>query len=74
MTHNDSNTNLRPVYLSRAEAADFLKLAPSTLANRASAGLPPAHFVPPGTRRVLYDLAELRQFVEAGRVQTMAAR
>lgn len=74
MTHNQGNANRRPVYLSRAEAADFLRLAPSTLANRACAGLPPAHFIPPGTRRVLYDLAELRRFVEAGRVQTVTAR
>lgn len=62
----------RPEYLRRREAARFLGLAPSTLANWLCAGKGPAvHHV---GRVPLYDLAELRRFVGAGRVETVAPR
>jgi hypothetical protein len=61
----------RPEYLRRDAAARFLGLAPGTLANWASAGTGPAfHRV---GRIPLYDLADLRRYVESSRVRATGA-
>jgi hypothetical protein len=63
--------DVRPDYVRRNEAAKLVKLAPGTLANMASAGRGPAfHRI---GRTVLYEVGELRRFVEGGRVATTGA-
>lgn len=52
-------------YLIEAEAADFLRLAPRTLANKRVTGNGPA-FIKAGGR-VLYARADLRAFLEGNR-------
>jgi hypothetical protein len=64
--------DVRPEYLRRDEAARFVGLAPATMANMASAGRGPS-FYRVGSR-VLYEISELRRFVEAGRVEMAAGR
>ncbi|RBY87005.1 hypothetical protein DQ240_08155 [Blastococcus sp. TF02A-26] len=55
-------------YLRRDDAARFLGLATGTLANWASAGRGPSfHRI---GRIPLYDLAELRRYVEGRRIGT----
>jgi hypothetical protein len=66
-----SNTLTVPVWLREPEAAAVLGFAPGTLRQWRHHGRGPAfHKV---GRSVLYDLAELHDFVAAGRVETSAA-
>ncbi len=63
----------RPEYVRRRDAARFLGVAVGTLANWASAGKGPAFHRLGGGNVVVYDLAELTRFAQAGRVETSAA-
>ena len=63
--------DVRPVYVRRREAARILGLAEGTLANQAAQKRGPAfHRI---GRTVLYDVNELRRYVDAGRVEMASA-
>ncbi len=65
--------DVRPEYVRRREAARFLGLAVGTLANWASAGKGPAFHRLGGGNVIVYDVAELTRFAQAGRIETSAA-
>ena len=54
-------------------ASGFLKKPPHTLANWRSLGIGPPYYVI-GTRDIRYSMADLRAFVEAGRVETKGTK
>ncbi len=58
-------------YVRSREAARLIGVAEGTLSQwRHHGKRGPAYFIPPGTRTVLYSVTELRNWVEAGRVET----
>jgi hypothetical protein len=61
-----------PTYVDTRAAAAFLGISEGTARNWRTAGIGPS-FHRVGSRRVVYDVAVLRAFVEAGYVQTSAA-
>lgn len=69
----ETAADTRPEYVRRRDAARFLGLAVGTLANWASAGKGPAFHRLGGGNVIVYDLAELTRFAQAGRIETSAA-
>ena len=67
-THERHDTATQ--YLRGKEAGPLIGVKEGTLTQWRHKGRGPAYFIPPGTRTVLYDVTELRRFVERGRVET----
>ncbi len=58
-------------YVRSREAARLIGVAEGTLSQwRHHGKRGPAYFIPPGTRTVLYSVTEVRNWIEAGRVET----
>jgi hypothetical protein len=75
MHHSDDMMapDTEPMFVRTKKAGPLIGFMEGTMIQWRHQGRGPAYFIPPGTRTVLYDVRELRRFVEAGRVQTAGA-
>ncbi len=71
-TNEPQNPPESPRYLTEAEAATVLRVAPKTLSNWRILGSGP-HYLKPGGR-VLYTLDDLRSYAEATRRRSTSER